>query len=266
MDPRTKQGRFVFRRGCHKQCITQVLGGCGTDPWPTVSKVPTLPNGDPDNPFIRQGEFYIAGNEYWNPFGPRFPGDGGFVNTEPFNDNPDQIEFHLFVQCSEHAHKRHWHGPDAVGGRMYVGVYKRPDDHDERVSELQFQATDLDHTNKMAIAAHKVKNDYQRYGPGKLRSGVQERHFTIAKSTVNDDSRAADKWSTLTARQKDNWAMLEFLMETNFTMYVVPVQFVRFDEALCQTLVDSGAMMTPRGRTGQVSLDPPTLRQYAQQL
>jgi hypothetical protein len=70
-DPKTKQGRFVFRRGCHRQCITQVLGGSGVDPWPTVSKVPALHNMNDGDPFIKPGEFYVAGNEDWNPFGPR---------------------------------------------------------------------------------------------------------------------------------------------------------------------------------------------------
>jgi hypothetical protein len=197
-DPRTKQGRFVFRRGCHKQCITQVLGGSGTHPWLIVKEVPTLPNGNMDNPFIKEGEYYVAGSEEFNPFGPRFPGDYGFVNIEAFDRNPDsgQTEFHLFVQCAEKPHKRHWHGPNAAGGRMYVGIYKRVVDDDEITSDVCFQSTDLDHTNKMAIASYEVKKDYQVYGTGKLRSDVQEQHKSIARSFVGDKD-----WNALTDRQ-----------------------------------------------------------------
>jgi hypothetical protein len=263
IDPKTKQGRFFFRRGCHKQCITQVLGGSGVDPWPIVNKVPALHDihgAEIDNPFIKKGEFYVAGNEDWNPFGPRFPGDAGFVNTEAFDVNPGQDEFHLFVQCSDTPHKRHWHGPDAAGGRMYVGVYKRSDDqdNDEIVWEVSFR-TDLDQTNKMTIATFIVKRDYKVYGAGNLRPAVQEApHFRdAARLAVGDNT-----WNTLTSRQRDNWTMLEFLTETNFTMDVVPVQFVRFDEALYQSLVESGAVMTPNGRSGHVSLEPTTLGQY----
>jgi hypothetical protein len=168
--------------------------------------------------------------------------------------------FHLFVQCSDTPHKRHWHGPDAAGGRMYVGVYKRADDedHDEIVWTVSFR-TDLDQTNKITIATFKVKRDYQEYGSGKLRPAVQQvPHFRDAARLAVGDQ----KWNTLTSRQKDNWTMLEYLTETNYTMDVVPVQFVRFDEALYQTLVSSDAVMRPGGRTGQVSLEPTTLGQY----
>uniref|UniRef100_A0A7S3LFL4 Uncharacterized protein n=1 Tax=Amphora coffeiformis TaxID=265554 RepID=A0A7S3LFL4_9STRA len=76
-DPRTKQGRYVFRRACQKRTITYVLGGAGMDPWPIVKKPPKI-NGAV-NPFIRPNEVYVAGNECWNPYGPRFPGDKGLV-------------------------------------------------------------------------------------------------------------------------------------------------------------------------------------------
>jgi hypothetical protein len=88
----TPQGRKVFWRGCHGQSITQILGGCGTDPCPTIINPP------PTN-FIEIGDFYIAGRVDWNPYTPSFPGDMGFVYTH-FIRNPDQKEFHLFTSLS----------------------------------------------------------------------------------------------------------------------------------------------------------------------
>lgn len=46
---------------------------------------------------------------------------------------------------------------------MYVGVYKRVDDDGDEPSGVSFQSTQLDHTNKMAIASHKVKKDCYLY-------------------------------------------------------------------------------------------------------
>jgi hypothetical protein len=40
--------RKVFRRGCNKASLTQVLGGIGTDPAPITLKVPM----EDQNPFI----------------------------------------------------------------------------------------------------------------------------------------------------------------------------------------------------------------------
>lgn len=70
-DPETKQGRYVFRRACHANCMSKVLGGSGMDPWPLVKKPPRLYDDKQINPFIKPGEFFVAGNEAWNPFGPR---------------------------------------------------------------------------------------------------------------------------------------------------------------------------------------------------
>ena len=108
-DPATGKGRYVFKRGCQTQCITSILGGSGVWPWPKSKK---------DNEFIRPGEFYVAGNEAWNPYGPRFPGDPGLVNTEALEGNQHQREFHMFIQCSAQPLGRLWQGRLARGGRM----------------------------------------------------------------------------------------------------------------------------------------------------
>jgi hypothetical protein len=72
-DPDDGLGRYVFRRGCHSKCITTILGGSGCCPFPVVDKPKTafLQNPTMQNSFIEPGEFYVAGNEGWNPFGPR---------------------------------------------------------------------------------------------------------------------------------------------------------------------------------------------------
>ena len=100
------------------------MGGIGTHEFPIVKDPPTI-DGQP-NPFIQPNEFYLAGAESFNPFGPRFPGDKGLVDKNAFGrvEGFDQKDFHFFVQCAEHPHKRHWHGKGAKGGRMYVGVYR----------------------------------------------------------------------------------------------------------------------------------------------
>ena len=114
-DPETGQGRFVFRKGCHEKCITKLLGGCGTEVFP-------LCNMKPDHEFygrfIQNGEFYAAGNELFNPFGPRFPGDPGLVDVEHRERNPDQEEFHMFIQCGGKPLSRLWQGRSARGARM----------------------------------------------------------------------------------------------------------------------------------------------------
>lgn len=71
MDPVIKKGRAVFRRGCHAECITTILGGMGTDEAPFLTRdPPTNPYTGTPNRFISNGEFYVAGRGDWNPWGP----------------------------------------------------------------------------------------------------------------------------------------------------------------------------------------------------
>jgi hypothetical protein len=117
-DPATGEGRQVFRRACHENCLTQILGGSGMVPWPIVEHAPENPFTGSPNRFIQPGQFYVAGNEAWNPYGPIFPGAEGLVNIDAFAANNDQKEFHFFVQCSTKEFSRHWHGKNAREGRM----------------------------------------------------------------------------------------------------------------------------------------------------
>ena len=46
----------------------------GEDPFPIAKKVPQPPILDSaPNPFIQEGEFYLAGRGDWNPWGPASP-------------------------------------------------------------------------------------------------------------------------------------------------------------------------------------------------
>ena len=260
-DPRTKKGRFVFRRGCAKQCLTQILGGSGPHPHPVVTKPPDI-KGE-SNPFIKPNEFYVAGAESFNPFGPRFPGDVGLVDQSVFGRVPgfDQKEFHFFVQCSTHPHKRHWHGKDAIGGRMYVGVYRRvvdKDDEDDLVTMVHFASNDLDASNKMQIADYYAKRNDKELGTNWRNTSPEYKLFvSIAKEEIGDE-----EWENLSSKQKDVQAVYYELLTTNYTMEIVPVTFVRYDENLYQALVDSGAAISRKGQSGRVAVTPGALHQY----
>ena len=256
-DPRTNKGRFVFRRGCHPQCITKVLGGSGMDPWPVVKTPPEIGGGvnGEANPFIQPGEFYVAGDEVWNPFGPRFPGDCGLVNSWAFDGNKEQKQFHLFIQCADQPHKRLWHGKLAAGGRMYVGVYKVPDE-DDPVMNVEFSKDEhISFENKKGIAEFFVKRNYKQF-EGRLDPDIDEMHVQIGRTLCDVE------WGSASQAVKDMWTMMAYLIDTNYTQRVVPVQFVRFDEELYQTLVDYDCATSKKDKRGRVELNAAALHQY----
>ena len=254
IDPKTGKGRFVFRRGCHKHCITTVLGGSGMEPWPIVNRPPALlENGL--NPFIKQGEYYVAGNEAWNPYGPRFPGDTGLVNKTVTDLNPGQNEFHLFVECSNKPHKRHWHGKLAAGGRMYVGVYQFADE-DDPITRVEF-TRDHSTENQKMIADYKVRKDYKDYN-GSCNPKVYQGIVIREARKIYD----GDDWDAASKRTKDTWSYVAYLMLTNYCWLVAPVKFVRFDEDLYQTLVKEDCATCKRGVRGKVALAPEALHHF----
>jgi hypothetical protein len=261
-DPKTGDGRKVFRRGCHQQCMTQILGGSGMDPWPIVKEPPTNVFTGTPNRFIEKNHFYVAGNEAWNPFGPRFPGDNGLVNLWAFQSGVQedagivQEEFHLFVQCSDKRHSRHWHGKLAKGGRMYVGVYRKAYPGDEMCSTIVTYES-LGPESKKDIA------DYFRRRKNGLysMSNVAQLHYDDAR-----DLEGEEKWDKMNQNQKETAAMVEYVIAANFKMEVVPVVFVRYDEELYSALVGSKATtartIANEIQLGTVSLEAETLGQY----
>ena len=260
-DPVTGEGRFVFRRGCQSSCITTILGGQGMDPWPIVERPPRLYDTNEINEFIRPGEFYVAGDEAWNPFGPRFPGDKGFVNTAALAMNPEQEEFHLFVQCADKPHKRHWHGESAKKGRMYCGVYRKVSD-DERVPSTVSYKTQMNSDNQKEIARFKVKYDYRDYN-GQIRPQARDPRYRERGRElylIDIDSEDETKWYGLQHDQKDLWTLMAYLFDIDYMFEVAAVEFVRFDEALYQTLVQYGCGF--RNNTARVSLEANALHYY----
>ncbi|CAB9503365.1 expressed unknown protein [Seminavis robusta] len=270
-DPDTQKGRYVFRRGCYAQCITKILGGSGMQPFPQVKNPPNVNTKDAIvdwevNPFIKPGEFYVAGNEAWNPFGPRFPGDRGFVLTAGVNQNPEQEEFHVFVECANKPSKRLWHGKLAAGGRMYVGVYRLVDDEDYIESSVRFASdTDLDFDNKLSVARDYVRYSYNEFGKNNLGPEIEAKHVTMAKrlrQQYGEEYGKEQDWASLDERDKDDWTMLAYLIDTDYTWHVAPIKFVRFDEALYQSLVKFDCIMGSKTKKKRVSLESTVLQYY----
>ncbi|CAB9515512.1 expressed unknown protein [Seminavis robusta] len=265
-DPDTRKGRYVFRRGCYGQCITKILGGSGMDPWPIVKNPPNVNTKRAIvdwevNPFIKPGEYYVAGNEAFNPFGPRFPGDHGFVNTAAFEVNPEQEEFHVFVECAADATGRLWHGNLAAGGRMYAGVYRRVDDDDYMESSIRFASdVDLNFHNKLSIADWFVTRAHNLHNKS-LGPNVKAKHVTMAKR-LREQYGKEEPWLDLKPRDRDNWTYMAYLMDTDYTMHVAPVKFVRFDEALYQSLVKFDCATSRGEYRGHVSLEKNLLQYY----
>ena len=123
--------RAVFRAGCHSRCLTQVLGGVGTDDFRRVNEDHILPDG---HVLIRKGEFYLWGLADWNPWAPSFAGDSGlymFWDLASALKETGQKHFHLFRHCTDNKLKMPpsaWHGKDAAKKALYLGMYTVDED------------------------------------------------------------------------------------------------------------------------------------------
>jgi len=241
IDPDTGKGRYVFRRACHPSCITTVLGGSGMDPWP-VTKM--------DNEFIKPGQIYVAGDEGWNPYGPRFPGDIGFVCTSALKFMQDaksmQAEFHLFVQCASRPDKKQWQGQSAVGGRMYVGKYKFVEDGLEQ--EIPFESLHAVYRRYVAKFIYRRAESWYDEGYRTFKS----RHYRAAKKRCGGD----EDWEEMNTQEQHYAAVEEYLIETKYTFQFLPVKFVGYDEALYKKLVSIDAVARSKGEKKHISVDP----------
>mmetsp|Transcript_3610 Transcript_3610/g.6062 ORF Transcript_3610/g.6062 Transcript_3610/m.6062 type:complete len:431 (-) Transcript_3610:136-1428(-) len=243
-DPSTNQGRKVFRRGCHAKTITQVLGGSGTDPAPTIINPP------PSN-FIQLGEFYIAGRADWNPFTPAFPGDIGFV-TSHFIPADGQEEFHLFTSCSTIKMGSHYYGKDVKGKYLYLGKYRRvPQDPDADVQEVcrTFMFSTLGEKSKVTFANLYVRKE-------EFVSWVDDNGEVQTKGhddmTTEDFQRASEieeKWDKMDDTRKKEAAWIVMVVKAGYRIEVVPIESCSYDEDLYCALVDSGAS------NGEIRLD-----------
>lgn len=128
--------RAVFRAGCHPRCLTQVLGGVGTDDFRLVQEDHILPDC---HVLIRKGEFYLWGLADWNPWAPSFAGDSGlymFWDLTSELKKTGQTHFHLFRHCTDHKLKMPhsaWHGKDAAKKALYLGMYTVDDDQTQEM-------------------------------------------------------------------------------------------------------------------------------------
>ena len=88
-----------------------------------------------------------------------------------------------------------------------------------------------------------------------------EQDYVRSGSCSDEDALIAE------FRSKSEWerrvlCMYQWLMETNFSLDMTPVVFVRYDENLYRALKHLGAATRRKGRTGRVSLEPDALHQY----
>lgn len=274
-DPQTGEGRYVFRRGCHERCLTYIFGGSSTDPFPIVRNPPVNEHTGNPNQFIQPNEVFVAGNEAFNSFGPRYPGDKGLVNVEAFHLAPHQEEFHLFVECSSQATARHWHGRDARGGKLYCGVYRKQFPNEELETIVSYDSLGPHIQEEIAKFASR-RNWYEKE----------------AVAQFHDDARkdlGEANWAKLTKGQKEAAATQQLMLAEEWSMTTIPVEFVRYvmccakvsicdasylilalsmlhqhryDEELYRALVDSGCMISRKGQSGRVSIEAETLGQY----
>ena len=152
--------RYCFRAGCHTKCLTQSLGGCGTDDlrlakrdYYTTFDGPKqiIVDGEERTTSERQlligeGELYYWGRADWNPWAPSYAGDNGMYLWPDFEDKlreqakamgwdgkegrrGPQTQFHIFRQCTYTQFLQPysaWHGEDAGSKKssIYCGLYE----------------------------------------------------------------------------------------------------------------------------------------------
>jgi len=163
--------RAVFRAGCHARCLTQVLGGVGTDDFRKVKEDHILPDG---HVLIREGEFYLWGLADWNPWAPSFAGDTGmymFWDLASELLKTGQSSFHLFRHCTDDVRKlppSAWHGQAAAKKALYLGMYTVDDDCTQ---EMRFN--DL---APVYTATQELMCDYElRHGRGTSIEQIRQR-------------------------------------------------------------------------------------------
>lgn len=233
--------RKVFRRGCDPACITQVLGGSGTEGGPIVKKPPKI-NGQ-DNPFIKPGECYVAGRSDWNPWTPFFSGDRGFVNNY-FTGRAETMEsFHLFLHCAKKKNVPYYHGKSAKGKYMYLGRYRLVPDDDDAVLDVTYGYSSLGTDSQVTMAdyyrRHGVRENYdQVFEFDRDGRSMKKKFYVKGKELYELDGK---DWNKLGEDKQATLAWVEMLCSIKFQIVVVPVEFVSYDEAVYDRLVENDA-------------------------
>lgn len=245
--------RKVFRRGCNKASLTQVLGGIGTDPAPIVLKVPM----EDQNPFIKRGEYYFAGRSDWNPWTPAYPTDEGFIDSKILQRG-NQAVFHCFLNCAKKPYQPHYLGPNAKGKYLYLGRYRvvPTDRHEVNIEEKKYMFRSLEWESQCTYAEWKVRHDSTVDMTDKkdaryhlLTTDLAMREYAEAAKTKAENEQEG-LWESLEEHKKQERAWIEMLLDNNYNLSIRPVEFVDYDENLYNKLVEIGA------NNGEVSLNP----------
>eukprot|EP00942_MAST-04A_sp_MAST-4A-sp1_P008859 g8859.t1 len=244
--------RYCFRRGCHKQCISTVLGGVGTHPFATVRETRA--------PFIQAHECFIAGNNSWNPWDPGFAGDHGLMHTYNLQNFPNtQTEFHYFRQCESSPWKRGYHGKKAAGAYLYLGKYKV--DPETPVQTVSFQDLPLKTQNAHAAGEWKwyhkqifVENDGPNW-PGPYMEA-----FVIMSRLTYDEEYGEGEYMKLSKKKREILAIYSDLYDANAGVDLCGVKFVSYDEALYEKLVEIDAIA--KNGEAQVEIEEDQLGRY----
>lgn len=143
---------------------------------------------------------------------------------------------------------------------MYVGIYRLPKEDDIEM-EIEFAKDEhIGWENKFVIAAYCARQDYKEFD-GTLGPEVKD-YLEDGKHYYQQLAISAPDWDALSNEKKDVWTMVAYLIDTNYIFRVKPIEFVRFDEELYQTLVDHKCAVSRKGLPGRVALDAASLHQY----
>ena len=257
-DP-TGAPRKVFRRGCHKACITQVLGGSGTHPAPIVRVAPTNIFEDGINPFIQKGQYYFAGRSDWNPWTPAYPGDVGFIGSQFLScqeyvethgigpvDRRKQELFHCFLDCAKKKYLPHYLGPNAKGKQLYLGRYRAvPDDEEEvNIVEKIFKFSALEWDSQCTYAEWQVRHNKDIDMSGREDKKYDILNTDLAMEVYADAAKTKAEnekeglWESLKIEKKKERAWVEMLLDNEYTLSIRPVEFVDYDERYVVTNKD----------------------------
>jgi len=241
VEPDGKTPRAVFRAGCHPRCLTQTLGGVGTDDERYVREEKVMPDG---HVLIREGEMYLWGRADWNTYAPSFAGDVGAYRTnlsarlleqqERMGWEKPQETFHLFRECTHRFlidfPLSAYHGKGAQKKTLYCGKYRVDHDFTYEESFKQMPAC-----TKECICELEARRE--------LRGGGGDGEGGGGSDGLGEGSGQLERRAS---RANEIMSRLEEEDEV-FTM--CSVEFVEYDEKLYRALVASGAS------NGRVELD-----------
>ena len=216
-EPDGKTPRAVFRAGCHPRCLTQVLGGVGTDMERFATEDKVLPDG---HALIKKGEMYLWGRADWNTYAPSFAGDIGAYRDDLAETLEEQrivmgwekpqTVFHLFRQCTERflidVPYSGYHGKDAEKKTLYCGRYRADDG-----CTYQLAFKELPPCTQECICELAARRE-------------------VGSRDIDATRRKRRAEEIMSERERENHV---------YTIY--GVEYVDYDEKLYQALVDFGA-------------------------